>query len=125
MARHVQQHVQRTISPAKDSPDSGSKSRPTWYKPGIRNTFAYHDTSRDDRNEAAGIPLTAALVLRNLLRTLPKTEANEKAMEVDNNSSLVDRLFKPVESKMHEIASHNRTLNLHINQLLQLVREAA
>lgn len=121
MAAHIKYHLE-SIS-KMDAYHNDKKSTPSWYKPGIRNTFVYHDTAKDERHDAAGIPLTAALVIRNLLRTLPKTAANEKAMAVEGAPSLVEKLFKPVEPKMWEIAAHNRTLSTHMNSLLALIAD--
>ena len=66
-------------------------------------------TATDERHEAAGIPLTSALVLRNLARNIPKSDADDLSMK-RNGVSLVDQIFKPVEPRFYEVMAHNRAL---------------
>lgn len=86
------------------------KSKPSWMEPATKRTWQYIETPVDERGDAAGIPLTAVLVLRNLARNLPRTEAEEMVVKEDGGVSLVDRLFKPVESRLWEVFAHNKSL---------------
>ena len=49
-------------------------------------------------------------MLRNLARNLPKTEAEEIAMKEEGAVSYVDKLFKPVEGRLWEVFSNNKSL---------------
>jgi len=70
----------------------------------------------DERNDAAGIPLSAVLVLRNLARNLPKTDAEETALKLDGGISWVERLFKAVEPRLFEVLVHNKSLVSYYTQ---------
>jgi chromatin structure-remodeling complex subunit RSC9 len=67
-------------------------------------------TAQDERGEAAGVPLTAALVLRNLARNIPKTEAEELVLKEENGAGYVSAYFKPLMSKIWETWAYNRPL---------------
>lgn len=115
IATHIKVHLPPRHSPTKESAEhSGAppakKMKPSYITPAPRQVFRYQSTILDDRNEAAGIPLSAVLVLRNLARNLPKTDAEEASMKVEGNTSLVDRFFKPVEARLFEVMVHNKSL---------------
>jgi chromatin structure-remodeling complex subunit RSC9 len=86
------------------------KSKPSWVEPAVKRTWHFVETPVDERGDAAGIPLTAVLVLRNLARNLPKTEAEEIAIKEEGAVSYVDRLFKPVEGRLWEVFANNKSL---------------
>jgi chromatin structure-remodeling complex subunit RSC9 len=75
----------------------------------------------DERGDAAGIPLSAVLVLRNLARNLSKAEAEETVLK-QGGVSWVDRLFKPVERQLFEVMAHNRSLVSSIRALSPFAR---
>jgi chromatin structure-remodeling complex subunit RSC9 len=114
-ATHIKTHLpRRKPSVAKDSPDYFGQSAPKKQRPSYiifppKQIFQYQVTMTDERGDAAGIPLSAVLVLRNLARNLSKTEAEEVALK-EIGVSWVDRLFKPVERQLFEIMVHNRSL---------------
>jgi chromatin structure-remodeling complex subunit RSC9 len=115
IARHIKVHLPPKPSPAKDSPDyfgppPAKKLKPSYIKSPPKQAYKYQLTAMDERNDAAGIPLSAVLVLRNLARNLSKTEAEETAMKDGAGVSWVDKLFKPVESRLFEVMAHNRSL---------------
>jgi chromatin structure-remodeling complex subunit RSC9 len=85
------------------------KPKPSYMVPAPKKYLQFQVTMTDDRNDAAGIPLSAVLVLRNLARNLSKTETEENASK-QGDVSWVDRLFKPVEPRLFEVMSHNRSL---------------
>lgn len=115
LATHIKVHLPRRKSSAnKDTPEYFGQSTPKKHKPSYvfsppKQAFQFHVTMTDERGDAAGIPLSAVLVLRNLARNLSKTEAEEIAMK-ETGVSWVDRLFKPVERQLFEIMAHNRSL---------------
>jgi chromatin structure-remodeling complex subunit RSC9 len=82
-------------------------------------TFEETMTVRDERNpnappQAAGIPLSAALVLRNIARNVVKTEAEDelvKAQEEGGESGgWNETLFRPILPRLFEILAENRAL---------------
>ncbi|KAI9826588.1 MAG: Chromatin structure-remodeling complex protein rsc9 [Thelocarpon impressellum] len=94
-------------------------------------TQVYYNTAVDERGDAAGLPLTAALVLRNLARHLPKVDAANDAaaaaargdgdgdgmVGVDGGVGLMKRLFGPVEHQLWFVMAHNRSLAGYIADL--------
>jgi chromatin structure-remodeling complex subunit RSC9 len=102
-AREISSHVH------SDGPQS-KKFKPSWNEPQVKIVFKFFETPVDERGDAAGIPLTAVLVLRNLARNLPKTEAEENAIKSGDTVSYVDRFFKPVERKLWDVFMHNKSL---------------
>ncbi|TQS39166.1 hypothetical protein Golomagni_00309 [Golovinomyces magnicellulatus] len=83
-----------------------------------------HNITVDEKQEAAGIPLTAILILRNLARNLPKIEANESFVKTSGESvPWVDRLFKPIEHQLFDIMTHNKSLTLYMIDLLNSIKE--
>ncbi|KAI9776403.1 MAG: Chromatin structure-remodeling complex protein rsc9 [Geoglossum umbratile] len=65
----------------------------------------FHNTAEDENQDAAGLPLTAALVLRNLARNLPKGEMGER-----EGGGWMRRLFAPVEPQLWFVMAHNKPL---------------
>ena len=115
LASHIKVHLPPKPSPAKASanyfgPPPAKKQKPSYVKSPPTHTLKYMITAMDERREAAGIPLSAVLVLRNLARNLAKTEAEDIAMKLDGGVSWVDKLFKPVERRLFEIMAHNHSL---------------
>lgn len=116
IASHVKTHLPATPKSTAngeeigtDGPPPAKRMKPSYLIPAdkIRVTSVY--TAMDDRREAAGVPLSAVLVLRNLARNIPKTEAEDFAVKEDG-ISWIDRLFKPVEPRLFEVLAHNKAL---------------
>lgn len=63
----------------------------------------------DEHGDAAGISLTAVLVLRNLARNLVKTEAEEIATK-QGELSYLTRYFKPIEPRLFYLLAHSKTM---------------
>ncbi|KAK5000754.1 Chromatin structure-remodeling complex protein rsc9 [Elasticomyces elasticus] len=130
LARHIQTHLPDT------SPTSASKSRSSRPAPkettatsGVKQT--YLNTLVDDKNEAAGLPRSAALVLRNLARALPKISVEEKgnwkrgkgsAGEVKEEESLTKRIFGGVVMERIWFAlAHNFVLREELRSIIAAV----
>jgi chromatin structure-remodeling complex subunit RSC9 len=120
-AAHIKIHVRaQATSHATSSRESSShnhsdgpsskRSKPSWIEPQVTLMYKFFETPVDERGDAAGIPLTAVLVLRNLARNLPKTEAEENVIKEEGGVSCVDRLFKPIEGKLWDVFMHNKSL---------------
>ena len=113
IARHIKVHLAPALSAPKNAENSGppAKKRKTSYRISAKKqSFSNYYTQVDEQNQAAGIPLSAVLVLRNLARNLSKTDAEENALKVEGGVSWVDKLFKPVEPRLFEILAHNKSL---------------
>lgn len=90
-----------------------------------------HNTLTDERSDAIGMPLTSALVLRNLARVLPKTSlaaANEEArveaevdgMEVEDDEvadNVLWTYFGGVRDQLYYVMAHNQPLREYLAPL--------
>jgi chromatin structure-remodeling complex subunit RSC9 len=126
------------------------RPKPRVVEPAKTIQLPYEETAsvRDERNQnappqAAGIPLSAMLILRNIARNIGKTEAEEAltkqerearemtdadgdlAVSSANSSYAVvgykERLFRPVMGRLWEVFTENRLLAKDMSQLLQLL----
>ncbi|KAL3421783.1 Chromatin structure-remodeling complex subunit rsc9 [Phlyctema vagabunda] len=122
IASHIKVHLPQS-SPSDGAPPA-KRLKPSYIIPGVKQLFTFMNTPTDERGDAAGIPLSAVLVLRNLARNLPKTEAEEVALKTGEKVSWVDRLFKPVEKQLFEVFAHNKTLSIYMADLIAAIREA-
>ncbi|TVY30982.1 Chromatin structure-remodeling complex subunit [Lachnellula hyalina] len=130
LATHIKVHLPPRRVPAanKDSeylgPPPAKKLKPSYIISPPKQAFMLHFTAVDERHEAAGVPLSAVLVLRNLARNLSKTQAEEKAMKLPGAVSWVDRLFKPVSPRLYETMAHNKALTPYITDLINAMNDA-
>lgn len=112
VANHIKVHL--PPAPSSDPTDSSGpppakRLKPSYIIPGAKKTWKHHFTQVDERHEAAGIPLTSALVLRNLARNIPKSDADDLSIKT-KGVTLVDQIFKPVEPRFYEVMAHNKAL---------------
>jgi len=134
-----QSMLQDTKGAAADAqaPSSRSKRSKTQYVvPAKVLNLTYEETAsvRDERNpnappQAAGIPLSAVLILRNIARNIDKTEAEEALakqrelrQDADPIASYKERLFLPVRGRLWEIFAENRVLTKDLTQLFNLLQ---
>jgi len=116
IAAHIKIHLppkpSESVKDGSDivGPPPAKKMKPSYIIPPKKIAFTWQPTPYDERRDATGIPLSAVLVLRNLARNIPKTEAEENALKVDGEAHWMDKLFKPVEPRLFEIMVHNKTL---------------
>ncbi|KAK1755697.1 hypothetical protein QBC47DRAFT_452203 [Echria macrotheca] len=157
---HLKMHINNEL--ATSSPQENKSAAADAQTPSSRNKrnkgrvvepakvlhLAYEETAsqRDERlpnapPQAAGIPLSAVLILRNIARNIGKTEAEEaiikkreqlqEARELGQIGSLDDssdategykeRLFRLVKARLGEVFVENRVLTKDLTQLLQLL----
>lgn len=127
-----------TASPSKRPPPP---RQPRVLKPAKTITITYEETAsvRDERNpnappQAAGIPLSAVLILRNIARNVVKTGAEEALVkgkdkksngeagdDVDEEKGWNERLFRPVMPRLWEVFTENRLLAPYVTSLFQLL----
>ncbi|KAM0562787.1 hypothetical protein ACHAPJ_001627 [Fusarium lateritium] len=128
-ARHINTHISSAL------PSEGQSRKPerSWIVPAktMAVTFEETMTVRDERNpnlppQAAGIPLSAALVLRNIARNVVKTEAEEEMLKKQEKTGETggwnETLFRPILPRLFEILAENRALSPYIASLLDLIR---
>lgn len=116
-ARHISTHVSSMLPGAEKAKDQ----RKAWIVPAKTLSVTYEETvtMRDERNpnlppQAAGIPLSAVLVLRNIARNVVKTEAEEELTKQQEagpeRGGWNERLFRPVLPRLFEILAENRAM---------------
>jgi chromatin structure-remodeling complex subunit RSC9 len=116
-SRHVGVHVKQNFN------DDGSarKARKDWIIPAKTMTITYEETAttREEKTpqgppQAAGIPLSAVLILRNMARNVTKTQSEEELLRKHElggeGGGWNERLFRPWLYRLWEIASDNRAL---------------
>jgi chromatin structure-remodeling complex subunit RSC9 len=131
-------------TPDKPGSSSGSSSGPN---------FRYYNTATDESNDAAGLPLSSVLVLRNLARQLAKIppptqqapasaasgsptspkatsstahkRSHSEYSEEMEKAGWVERVFAPVREQLAFVASHNFTLRTYMGGLLGAVAEGS
>lgn len=120
-ARHVTTHIAAVIpGSASVGADSGVVP-PKWIVPAktMPVTFEETMTVRDERNpqappQAAGIPLSAVLVLRNIARNIVKTEAEEELVKQQRSTGEQggwnERLFRASTPRLYEVLAENRPM---------------
>jgi chromatin structure-remodeling complex subunit RSC9 len=69
----------------------------------------FYNTATDENGDAAGIPLTAALVLRNLARNLPKDDLEDDS-EAGEPHGLVRKIFAPIQQQLWFVMGYNKPL---------------
>lgn len=119
-SRHANGHVMAAV------PSESKMSHKSWVVPAKTMTVTYEETMtvRDERNpnlppQAAGIPLSAVLVLRNIARNVVKTEAEEELLKAQEESSKSEKggwnekLFRAVLPRLFEVLAENRALVSH------------
>lgn len=82
---------------------------------GEARTWLQRNTQTDERNDAAGLPLTSALILRNLARNLPKTTTGLTPGRED----IVWQTFAAVHDQLYFVMAHNQSLREYLPTLTQ------
>lgn len=117
-ARHVNTHI---LGMLQSHDTQGKRSPKPWVIAAKTMAVTVEETAttRDERNpngpaQAAGIPLSAVLVLRNIARNVGKTEAAEEESRArgpgGEGGGWNERLFGPVLPRLFEILTENRAL---------------
>lgn len=109
LGAHIKLHLHPSSNNTTDGQPPAKRVKPSYIIPAVKQPFHWAVTPMDERHDAAGIPLSAVLVLRNLARNIGKTEA-EDVYARESGVSWVDRLFRPVVPTFYEVMAHNRSL---------------
>lgn len=80
----------------------------------------WYDTPVDERGEAAGIPLTAALILRNIARNVPKLGAEAGGTKEPEGTWMM-RLFLGKKPWLFHVFAHNRSLGVVLTDLVNAI----
>lgn len=133
LARHIQTHLP---SPTTDSHHNAKSSEePTQPSAGTRQMFS---TLQDETGDAAGLPLGAALVMRNIARFMPKSLSNstdsvraamggetKKPADGWEDPGMIGLFFnEEVRRGLFDALSHNRTLKDYVGVVLRNVRRS-
>lgn len=137
LARHVQTHLPSVPSPNSSKHNLQPNSVPP--RPQARTTYV--TTLQDEKGDAAGLPLGAALVLRNIAKFMPSTRAasrktedeivsvlgGEKSVKRETQGNDSDdpasRVFgAEVSECLFHTISTNRTTRDYLGSILRAVR---
>lgn len=121
-ARHIGTHIAAILP---DGEPGHSAQHKSWVIPAVTMSVASEETLtvRDESNpnappEAAGIPLSAALILRNIARNIVKTDAEEELVKSQaggggERGGWNERLFRHLHPRIFEIMTENKALVRH------------
>lgn len=84
-------------------------------------TFKWQNTLVNQRGEAAGLPLTAVLVLRNIARTIPKAVSGTEVSK--GTKEWLDELFGPLMERLWHVAAYNKALMGNIWDLVETIEK--
>lgn len=132
LARHIQTHLpsqtlnKHNTKPSEQDSKSSSVQRKTVF------------TLQDETGDAAGIPLGAALVLRNIARFMPKSLSNstdsvravmggetQKSADALEDAGMIGMFFNDeVRRGLFDALSHNKTLKDYVGVILRNVRRS-
>ncbi|KAI0201544.1 hypothetical protein F4808DRAFT_103882 [Astrocystis sublimbata] len=123
LTRHIKTHVPAGPKrPQQDGVEPASKrQRKSFITPAKTMSLTWEKTmiTIDERKpsieQAAGIPLSAVLVLRNIARNIVKTESEEELLKENETSSgesggWNEKLFRPVMARLFEVMTENKAL---------------
>lgn len=109
-ASHISIHLPRHNTPEELRAQKEKRGNlSTWIEKQETRRVMYLQGQVDEHGDAAGISLTAVLVLRNLARNLIKTEAEVVALK-QGDLSLVTKYFKPIEPRLFYLLAHSKTM---------------
>lgn len=126
-ARHINTHI---LAMMAGSGTQSKQHRKPWIIPAKTMAVTYEETVtiRDERNpnappQAAGIPLSAVLVLRNIARNVVKTEAEEELLKQQEKGpeqgGWNEKMFRPVLQRLFEILAENKAMVSNLPQIVQ------
>lgn len=130
LARHIQTHLPSSLDSSRDAKLSGEPKEPT------TSTRQMFSTLQDETGDAAGLPLGAALVLRNIARFMPKTLSNstdsvraviggetEKKSDALEDPGMIGMFFdEEVRRGLFDALSHNKTLKDYVGVILKHIK---
>ena len=129
------------IRPSSHDPDVGSATNgyggaasfPDFEELGGRDAAfslqTWYTTATDERNDAAGLPLTSVLVLRNLARNIPKAAITLQDRTGDragkDKVGWTQGLFSPLKERLWFVIAHNKPLAHYVVDLMGMIERDA
>ncbi|KAK5136739.1 hypothetical protein LTR08_002035 [Meristemomyces frigidus] len=131
-ARHVQTHL-----PETSSTRSQHNLKPTSGRTSVGGERVTLKTLQDEKGDAAGVALSAALVLRNIAKFMPvtvgaalperlagpqATNGNGKLGGVMEGSELMERVFdNEVRDRLFHAMTHGRPIHNYVGSMLRAI----
>ena len=122
LARHIQTHLPETSS-LRNKHNIKSTDPPTQQE----KVSTYFTTLQDEKGDAAGVALGAALVLRNMAKFMPKDEQpvgdegkGEEEKEMEGSMAMV--FGEEVRGKLMFALERNRTVREYVGSVLRAVK---
>lgn len=123
LTRHLKTHVSTPVKRGLSDSTSDvpvKKLKKSYLVPAKTMTITWEKTltTPDERNpridRAAGIPLSAVLVLRNIARNVVKTESQETLLQSEETGGETggwnEKLFRPVTPRLFEVMTENAAM---------------
>ncbi|KAI9844254.1 MAG: Chromatin structure-remodeling complex protein rsc9 [Thelocarpon superellum] len=123
-AMSVAMHIKMHLPDPKRKPGDRPVKGPNAAQEAEYQTQVHYNTAVDERGDAAGLPLTAALVLRNLARNMPKERGEppgEGGTGTGTGCVSMRDLFAPVLPQLWYVFAHNRPLAGYMADLVATV----
>lgn len=118
LGMHVKTHLPDASERAYHRSKHNKQRETKPQDPGPIQSWHNHNTQVDERRDAAGLPLSSVLVLRNLARQIPKTPSGLKAVD---GESLVEKYFLPVREKIYTVMAYNQSLGNYLPSLITAI----
>jgi len=138
-ARHIQTHLPETYD-VHDVHNLKPNSKRTSQ---AKDELGWLTTLSDEKNDAAGIPLNAALVLRNIAKFMPKSSgstangvsgvlgaelpltADGRRSAAQSEDDLMATVFDDeVRARLFDAAAHSRTIRDYVGSVLWAVKKS-
>lgn len=88
------------------------------------NYQMYQNTAVDELGNAAGLPLTSVLVLRNLARNIPKAAGLLDTINRDTfRVACMEKLFGPLKDRLIFVMAHNKPLAGYVSDVMGLLEK--
>ncbi|KKZ60214.1 hypothetical protein EMCG_05024 [[Emmonsia] crescens] len=113
-------HVSTHLPPLKDMSSPSPPPPRKIIQPKLTRLFDYYPTPVDEKGEPVGIAYKAILILRNIIRNLPKESAGPE----HGNKSWNHVIFFSAKNKLIEIADYNPTLRGDIFELAAEIKSS-
>jgi len=148
LARHVETHL--PDGNASSSTKNKHNVEPDPHKQPLQSRWTWLNTMMDEANDAAGVPLGACLVMRNIARGIskmaPESRAQKEALEktqvdgiaedvkhedgdqqskeaTSGKALLMRRVFGPVKERVFYAMAYNSVLKDYLAMLLKVVAQ--
>ena len=90
------------------------------------NYQIFQNTAVDELGNAAGLPLTSVLVLRNLARNIPKAAALLDTIQRDAfRIDCMEKLFGPLKDRLIFVMAHNKPLAGYVSDVMGLLEKGS